>query len=67
MDIEQEIDASYEETLRLLAEIIDTKSVQVHVDPDFLRALADELESLRIRDDEAKATIATLEQYTWYQ
>ena len=66
MDIEQEIDASYEETLRLLAEIIDTGSAQVHVDPAFLRALADELESLHIRDDESKATIATLEQCTKY-
>ena len=51
MDIEQEIDASYEETLRLLAEVIDSGVARVHIHPDFLRDLATELERLHIRED----------------
>ena len=66
MDIEQEIDASYEETLRLLAEIIDSNVARVHVDPDFLRELANELERLHVHEEESKSTIATLQQYAKY-
>ena len=66
MDIEQEIDASYEETLRLLAEVIDSGVARVHIHPEFLRDLATELERLRIHEDESKSTIATLQQYAKY-
>lgn len=66
MDIEQEIDASYEETLRLLAEVIDSGVARVHIHPDFLRDLASELERLYTKDEESKSTIATLQQYAKY-
>ena len=66
MDIEQEMDASYEETLRLLAEVIDSKVAQVHIDAGYLRELANELERLHIHEEESKSTIATLQQYAKY-
>jgi hypothetical protein len=66
LDIEQEIDASYEETLRVIADVLDAGTVSVTIHPDFLRDLADELERLRIVNDERKSTIATLEQHVKY-
>jgi len=66
LDIEQEIDSSYEETLRVIADILDVGTASVTVHPDFLRDLADELERLRVVNTEQESTIATLHQYAKY-
>jgi len=66
LDFQQEYDASYEETLRVIADVLDSGVASVTFSPDFLRDLADELSRLRTVNEESSSTIATLQQYTKY-
>jgi len=66
LDFQQEYDASYEETLRVIADVLDSGVASVTFSPDFLRDLADELSRLRTVNEESSSTIATLQQYAKY-